>query len=56
MPEFPHIEVERVSVDDHPEQARARGIKRYPALAHGDDLLAVLFMTRRRIRAFLGRI
>jgi hypothetical protein len=45
-----------VSVIENPEAARSRGVRRYPALAHEDEVLEKLFLTRRRIRRFLERI
>lgn len=35
---------------------REHGIRRYPALAHEDQTVSVLFLTKRRIRKFLNRL
>jgi len=36
-----------------PQRMLERGIRRYPALAAGDNSVSALFLTRRRIRRFL---
>jgi hypothetical protein len=43
-------------VDGNPEPMRALGLKRYPALASGEQTLSVVFLTKRKIRAFLRRL
>jgi hypothetical protein len=48
--------VDRVDVHSDPENVRARGIRRYPTLVHGEQALSGLFLTRRRIRRFLNRL
>jgi hypothetical protein len=48
--------VEKVCVDDDPAPMRALGLKRYPALASGDQTLSAIFLTKRKIRRFLKRL
>jgi hypothetical protein len=45
-----------VSVDDDPQRFLDLGLRRYPALAHGDRTLSVLFLTKRKIRRFLSDV
>lgn len=56
LPEFPDVALEKVCVDENPEPMRALGLKRYPALASGEQTLSALFFTKGRIRRFLSRI
>lgn len=50
------MDLEKICVDDNPEPMRALGLKRYPALANGEQTLSALFLTRRKIRRFLGSL
>jgi hypothetical protein len=43
-------------VDEHPQAFLNLGLKRYPALAHGDRTLSALFLTKRKIRRFLSGV
>ncbi|MGE0624413.1 MAG: hypothetical protein AB7I04_05800 [Pseudomonadales bacterium] len=56
LPEFPHVSVEHVNVLEHPGGLRERGIRRVPALVHGERSLSKLFLTRRSIRRFLAGV
>jgi hypothetical protein len=56
LPEFPDVALEKVCVDENPEPMRALGLKRYPALASGEQTLSALFFTKGKIRRFLGRL
>ena len=56
MPEFPHVTLEKVCVDENPEPMRALGLTRYPAMASGERTLSALFFTKRKIRKFLSRL
>jgi hypothetical protein len=40
-------------VFEQPDRWRALGVRRYPALAHGDEVMNALFLTKRKIRKFL---
>ena len=53
LPEFPDVQIERVNVLEHPDIARELGLRRVPALGHGERTVSALFLTRRRIRRFL---
>jgi len=56
LPEFPHLELEKVCVDKNPEPMRALGLKRYPAIASGEQTFSALFFTKGKIRRFLDRL
>jgi hypothetical protein len=56
LPEFPHINIERVNVLEQPDALRDRGIRRVPVLIHGERVLTGLFLTRRSIRRFLSAL
>ena len=56
LPEFPHVRLERVNVLEAPVDVRELGVKRVPTLIHGDNRLSVLFLTKTRIRRFLGAL
>jgi len=56
LPEFPHVQVEKVCVDGNPQLMRDLGLKRYPALASGERTLSAVFLTKRKIRGFLKQL
>ncbi len=43
-------------MDGNPEPMRELGLRRYPALASGDNTLSAIFLTKRKIRHFLKRL
>ena len=45
--------VDKIDVNDNPQAMLDLGIRRFPALAHGEQTLSVLFLTKRKIRRFL---
>ncbi|HEY5646115.1 MAG TPA: hypothetical protein VIS76_09250 [Pseudomonadales bacterium] len=56
LPDFPDVHLERINVLEHADAMQSRGIRRYPALAHGDRILSVVFLTKRKIRRFLSAL
>lgn len=56
LPEFPHVSIERVNVLEQPVALRELGIRRVPALLHGERSLSALFLTKRSIRRFLAGV
>jgi hypothetical protein len=56
LPEYPDVVLEKVCVDGNPAPMRDLGLRRYPALAHGEDTLTAVFLTKRKIRKFLARL
>lgn len=43
-------------MDENPQPFRDLGLKRYPALASGTLTVSAVFLTKRKIRAFLKRL
>ncbi len=56
LKEFPDVRVENVDVRQHPEALLELGVRRYPALGHGERVLSKLFLTKRSIRKFLSAV
>jgi len=57
LPEFPDVTIERVNVLEQPPGALSGlGIRRVPALVHGERVLSRLFLTKRSIRRFLREL
>lgn len=51
--EYPEIEIETVEVTIHPVRAWRDGVKIFPAIKIGDDVLSGVFLTRERVRRFV---
>ena len=47
------MEIEKIDVVSHPLKAWSNGIRIFPALKIGDDILSGIFLSRKRMETFI---